>query len=125
MATSNGGRAPGKEGTRTLRRTQIVSEPCIQCAFRESVCETRPSKDGRPGAPRFKACPQCGCAEEKNGKHRQHWKGYGVFVLQSESGVVKAGAFPQAIPDGKVQTLMAHLQQSGGSLQFVTRWNET
>ena len=124
MATSNGSRATGKEGTRTLRRTEIVPEQCPQCGFRESVCETRPSSDGKPGAPQFRACPHCGCAEEKNGKHLQQWKGYGVFVLQSESGVVRAGTFPQAIPDSKVPTLMAHLRQIGATLQFVSRWND-
>lgn len=124
MATSNGSRTTGKEGTRTLRRTEIVSEPCPQCGFRESVCETRSPREGKPNAPRFTACPRCGCAEEKIGKHRQHWKGYGVFVLQSENGVVRAGAFPRAIPDSKVSSIVAHLRASGASLQFVSRWND-
>ena len=101
--------------------TEILREDCPQCGFGEAICSgVRFGGD----SPRFKTCPRCGCSEESNGERSRRWKGYGVYVLQSQPGIVKAGAFPRAIPDHKVPHLIARFLELGPLVQYVTRWNE-
>ncbi len=109
-----------QEATRK-NETEILREDCPQCGFGEAICS--PWSSGG-SAPRFKTCPRCGFSEEAEGDHRRSWKGYGVYVLESGPGIVKAGAFPCAIPDQKVSRLVARFLELGPLVRYVTRWNE-
>lgn len=106
---------------RTIRRTEIIARTCAQCGFGEAVCEIR---DASPSRPQFTTCPRCGFTEEVCGGHTRCWRGHGVYVLQSETGVVKAGTFPEAVPDSKVPTLVAKFLELGPAVRYVSRWNE-
>jgi len=112
---------PDRPTSRKVRKTEIVAEKRPQCGFGEAVRETRET-----GAkwPCFKTCPHCGYTEERKRGDRRCWKGYGVYVLQSETGVIRAGAFPGAIPEHKVPSLVARFLEMGASVRYVTRWNE-
>jgi len=100
---------------------EIVQERCTQCGYGEAVCSALPATGGRS---RFKTCPRCGCSEALTDGQTRRWKGYGVFVLQSGPGIVKAGAFPRAIPDEKVSRIVERFTELGTSVRYVTRWNE-
>lgn len=99
----------------------ILYERCSQCGYGEAVCSATPEGNRRP---RLKTCPRCGCSEEVEDGHMRRWKGYGVYVLQSGPGVVKAGTFPRAIPDHKVSHLVARFNELGQAVRYVTRWND-
>jgi hypothetical protein len=100
---------------------EIVRESCAQCGYGEAVCSAVPVAEGRS---RFKTCPRCGCSEALTNGETRRWKGYGVFVLESGPGIVKAGAFPRAIPDEKVSRIVERFNELGSTVRYVTRWNE-
>ena len=118
-----------------MKEGNIVDDICPQCSFGELVCSpcmgagplekvAGPDRIPVSNCSEFRTCPRCGYSEEAGGSQIRRWKGYGVYVLQAAPGMVRAGAFPCAIPDHKVQRLVARFEEMGSNVRYVTRWNE-
>jgi hypothetical protein len=113
MATANAGP--------TICTTAILSACCPQCGAGQTVCQSRPVGGIER---RFLSCPHCGFSVDRLGRDHAEWKGYGVYVVQTEPGRVTAGAFDRPIPDHLVTQIVAEFLELGPSVLYLTRWND-